>query len=184
MVERYAERLDPRDEPLGVERTVATRTAVLALSGRIDRLDDRVGADGIRELVVVDYKTSRRLPSVFDVRSSLALALYALAVSQTFRRPCVTVELHHVPSGEVVAHEHTQESLDRHLGRAESLAVEASVADGAFRSGLDDAAAASTFPAQPSSSCRWCDFLRVCPEGSAQYQPAEPWAALAAASGG
>ena len=89
-----------------------------------------------------------------------------------------------MPSGEVVAHGHTQESLDRHLGRAESLAVEASVADGAFRSGLDDAAAASTFPARPSSSCRWCDFLRVCPEGSAQYQPAEPWAALAESPAG
>jgi hypothetical protein len=26
-------------------------------------------------------------------------------------------------------------------------------------------------PASPSPSCRWCDFVRACPEGSAQYLP-------------
>jgi RecB family exonuclease len=178
MVERYAERFDPHDEPLGVERTVATRTQVLALSGRIDRLDDRVLPDGSRELVVVDYKTGRRPLTVQDARSSLALALYALAVSRTFRRRCATVELHHVPSGEVIAHEHTKETLLRHLGRAEALGEEASAADAAFRAGLPGPALDATFPAQPSSACRWCDFLRVCPEGSAQYPPAQPWDAL------
>jgi RecB family exonuclease len=179
MVERYAERLDPQHEPLGVERTVAARTRVLALSGRVDRLDDRLRADGGRELVVVDYKTGRRPLSVVDVRSSLALALYALAVARTFRRPCVKVELHHLPSDEVVGHEHTPESLARHLGRAEELAEETGAADTAYRAGLDDDGLAAAFPASPSPSCRWCDFVRVCPEGSAQYRPAEPWGALA-----
>jgi hypothetical protein len=109
----------------------------------------------------------------------LALALYALAAARTFRRPCVKVELHHLPSDEVVGHEHTPESLARHLGRAEELAEEAGAADTAYRSGLDDDGLAARFPASPSPSCRWCDFVRVCPEGSAQYRPAEPWAALA-----
>src|SRR6266705_2862225 len=39
MVEGYVAGLDPADEPLGVERTVATRTETIAVSGRIDRLD-------------------------------------------------------------------------------------------------------------------------------------------------
>jgi hypothetical protein len=47
--------VDPDDEPVGVERTVATRTERLAVSGRIDRVDERGD-----ELVVVDYKTGRR----------------------------------------------------------------------------------------------------------------------------
>src|SRR5207244_3068963 len=38
MVEDYVRGLDPADEPLGVERTVATRTEAIAVSGRIDRL--------------------------------------------------------------------------------------------------------------------------------------------------
>ena len=41
MVESYVSTLDPADEPLGVERTVATRTGRIAVSGRIDRLDER-----------------------------------------------------------------------------------------------------------------------------------------------
>jgi RecB family exonuclease len=177
MVEAYAARFDPGDEPVGVERTVGARTARLALSGRLDRLDDRVGADGTRELVVVDYKTGRHVPSVTDARSSLALALYAVAVSRMFRRRCRRVELHHVPTGEVAVHEHTEESLQRHLGRAEHVADEAAAADELYRQG-PGGGAHETFPAKPSPACRWCDYLRACPDGSAQYQPAPSWAAL------
>src|ERR1700756_3204549 len=47
LVEAYVAGLDPADEPVGVERTVATRTDVIAVSGRIDRLDLRlVGGAG------------------------------------------------------------------------------------------------------------------------------------------
>ena len=60
----------------------ATRTSVLAVSGRVDRLDHRV-VDGHEQVVVVDYKTGRRLLTSYDARSSLALALYALAVTRT-----------------------------------------------------------------------------------------------------
>lgn len=180
MVERYVARLDPDDEPLGVERTVAVRTRVLALSGRLDRLDDRVADDGSRTLVVVDYKTGRRPPGVDDVRSSLALALYALATARTFRRPCVRVELHHLPSDQVVGHDHTDASLARHLSRAEDIAIETAAADSTYRTGLAPDALAAQFPARPSPTCRWCDFARSCPEGSALYTPAQPWDALAA----
>ncbi|HYJ77118.1 MAG TPA: PD-(D/E)XK nuclease family protein [Actinomycetes bacterium] len=178
MVASYTSTLDPDDEPLGVERTVGTRTSVLALSGRVDRLDHRV-VDGHEQVVVVDYKTGRRLLTSYDARSSLALALYALAVTRTLRRPCFRVELHHLPSGEVLAHDHTAESLQRHLSRAESLGEEAAAADSAYRDGLDYESADRLFPPDVSPSCRWCDFLRVCPAGSAAVRPAEPWAGLA-----
>ena len=177
MVTSYVATLDPDEEPLGVERTVGTRTSTLAFSGRVDRLDLRRTASG-EQLVVVDYKTGRRLLTAYDARSSLALALYALAVTRMFRRPCVRVELHHLPSGEVVAHEHTPESLQRHLDRAESLGGEAAAADAAYKRGLDDDGADRLFPPRVSPACRWCDFLRVCPAGSAATTPAEPWAAL------
>ncbi|HWG00873.1 MAG TPA: PD-(D/E)XK nuclease family protein, partial [Trebonia sp.] len=72
MVEHYVAGLDPADEPVGVERTVGTRTDVITVSGRIDRLDSRPAAEpgGAQELVVVDYKTGRHLLSVDDARSS------------------------------------------------------------------------------------------------------------------
>ena len=177
MVTRYAATLDPAVEPLGIERTVATRTPALAVSGRVDRLDRRhVG--GAEQLVVVDYKSGKRLLTAYDARSSLALALYAIAVTRMFRRPCLRVELHHLPTGDVVSHEHTPESLRRHLDRAESVGEEAGAADAAFREGLDADGLDRRFPARVSPSCRWCDFVRVCPEGSSAFGPAEPWAAL------
>ncbi len=178
MVQRYAATVDPNDEPAGIERTVATRTDVLALSGRVDRLDLRA-VDGAEQLVVVDYKTGRHVLTSSDARSSLALALYALAAARVLRKPCVRVELHHLPSGEVAGHDHTEETLARHLGRAESIAVEAGAADAAYRSGLDADDLDRVFPATVSSSCRWCDFSRHCPEGRSAFPPAASWAALA-----
>ncbi|MBN9621135.1 MAG: PD-(D/E)XK nuclease family protein, partial [Actinobacteria bacterium] len=102
-VSRYlSEQADPNDEPVGVERTVATRSERLAVSGRVDRIDARGD-----ELVVVDYKTGRRELTTDDARGSQALALYVLAVRRTLRRACRRVELHHLPTGTVAAFEHT-----------------------------------------------------------------------------
>ncbi len=172
MVERYAAGLDPAEEPVGVERTVALKTDRLALSGRVDRLDRRG-----EELVVVDYKTGRHILTTDDARGSLALAIYALAATRTMRRPCRRVELHHLPSGEVVSWEHSEESLARHLGRANEIAAEASAAQAAAAA---DGDLDTAFPPRPSQLCSWCDYLSHCPEGkAASPQRTLPWAGLA-----
>lgn len=166
MVERYTADLDPRDEPVGVERTVATRTSTLALSGRIDRLDERDG-----ELVVVDYKTGRHVLTTDDARGSLALAVYAVAAARTLRRPCSRVELHHLPTGDVVTWEHTDAGLARQLDRAADIAAEIVAA-------VASPDPESAFPPRPGPQCRWCDMAAHCPVGDASPR-AEPWAGLA-----
>jgi len=88
MVERYVATLDPANEPLGVERTVGAHTAHIVVSGRVDRLDARRGPTGDTELAVVDYKTGRRALTNDDARTSLALALYALAAGRIFHKRC------------------------------------------------------------------------------------------------
>lgn len=185
MTERYVAGLDPSDEPLGVERTVATRTDRIAVSGRIDRLDARGP-----ELVVVDYKTGRHVLTSDDARGSLAMAIYAVAASRVLRRPCHRVELHHLPSGEVAVWEHTDESLARHIRRAEQIAAEAAAADDAYRAGkragvprpregeVDHAPHDELFPPNPGNLCSWCDFARHCPEGREAAPRKDPWAAL------
>lgn len=185
MVEAYVAGLDPADEPVGVERTVATRTDKIAVSGRIDRLDARPRADGAEgaELVVVDYKTGRHLLSVDDARSSLALAIYALAASRALRRDCRRVELHHLPSGQVLAWEHTDETLLRHLRRAEDIAAECADADERMRVPLPREKYDDVFPPRPGAACGWCDYLRSCPEGRAAAEPHRPWDALAEVPG-
>jgi RecB family exonuclease len=177
MVEGYVAALDPADEPLGVERTVATRTDKIAVSGRIDRLDSRHEADG-PELVVVDYKSGRHVLTTDDARSSMALAIYALAAGRVLRRPCRRVELHHLPTGEVLAWSHTDESLARHLGRAEDIAEECAVADERMRDGLPPERYDEVFAPRPSASCGWCDYLRHCPEGAAAAIRRRPWDGL------
>jgi RecB family exonuclease len=179
LVEAYVAGLDPADDPVGVERTVATRTDVIAVSGRIDRLDSRPRPDGDgTELVVVDYKTGRHVLTVDDARSSLPLALYALAASRALRRDCKRVELHHLPSGQVLAWEHTRESLERHLRRAEAIAVECADADERMRAPLPAERYDEVFPPRTSPGCGWCDYQRSCPEGQAAAPARRSWDGL------
>jgi len=179
MVERYTAGLDPATEPLGVERTVGTRTERIAMSGRIDRLDERRAADGTRELAVVDYKTGRRPLTSDDARTSLPLALYALAAGRMFHAICRRVELHHLPSGTVHAWQHSDQGLARQLRRAEDIAAECADADRKFQAGLPPAGVDAVFPPRPGPACGWCDYRAACPEGSAAAAARLPWDGLA-----
>lgn len=168
----YAADLDPDDEPPGVERSVAATTERLALSGRVDRIDERDG-----ELVVVDYKTGRTPPTADDARGSQALAIYVLGARRTLRRPCHRVELHHLPSATVAVFEHTEESLGRHVRRAEDTAHDIVRATTARATGATDDEA---FPPLTGGHCGWCDFRRHCPEGRAAAPERAPWSTLPA----
>jgi RecB family exonuclease len=170
MTARYVEDLDPADTPVGVERTVAVRTTELAVSGRIDRLDDRDG-----ELVVVDYKTGRRPVTDDDARTSQALALYALAAQSTLRRPCRRVELHHLPTATIAVAEHDEISIGRHVRRAESVASDIVAATARLGAGGDPD---EVFPAAPRPACSWCDLRHHCPEGLAAAADLPPWAGI------
>jgi len=164
MVATYVSSLDVTAEPRGVERTVAFTSEALTVSGRVDRVDERDGA-----MVIVDYKTGRSALSEDDARGSLALALYVLGARRVFRKPSTRVELHHLPSGKVHSWEHTDETLARHVSRAEAIAAEATAA-----------VESEAYPPRPSTLCSWCDFARHCPEGlEASGGPKKPWAGLA-----
>lgn len=166
----YLRRIDRDRQPVGLERSVSLKTEGIAITGRVDRLDDRDG-----DLVVVDYKTGRQVPTDEDARTSLPLALYAAAVSRMFRRPCVRVELHHVPTGQVAAHEHTHESLQRKIAEAESIASDLRRADAEFR---DRGVESRSFAARPSALCTWCDYRAHCPEGQQMGPEKSDWAGL------
>jgi putative RecB family exonuclease len=167
----YVAKLDVTDDPVGVERWVSAPVGPIIAEGRVDRIDLREG-----ELVIVDYKTGRQALTTDDTRGSLALAMYAVAARRTLRKPCHRVELHHLPTGEVLAWEHTQEALDRHLRRAAEAAEDLSTAAAELADGADPE---KLFPPNPGWRCSWCDFRRHCPEGQAASPDLDPWALLA-----
>jgi putative RecB family exonuclease len=162
---------DPDAGPVGLEQWVSVATDRIVAEGRVDRIDRR-GA----ELVVVDYKTGRRPPTVQDARRSQALALYAVGVERTLRRACTQVELHHLPSGEVLAWRHDRASLREHVRRAEEIAGELAAATDAL---ADGGSAEALFPARPAPRCSTCAVRRDCPQGRAVGPEREPWALLA-----
>ncbi|MGI8722126.1 MAG: RecB family exonuclease [Geodermatophilaceae bacterium] len=170
-VRGYLEAEDPHREPVGLERHVAAKTDRLALSGRIDRIDERDG-----DMVVVDYKTGRSGVSNDAARGSPALAIYVLGVRRTLRSNCTRVELHHLPSGDVAAFEHTEQSLARHVGRAEDIAADIVRATARAAAGMADDEA---FPTRTGVACGWCDLRRHCPDGQRAAPAREPWSFLA-----
>jgi len=182
----YVATLDPAAEPRGVERTVALRTPRLALSGRVDRIDERPGGDGEPELVVVDYKTGRSVPDTDGARTSLALAVYAAAAGRTLRRPSSLVELHHLPTGRVLGWRHSPAGLARHLARADDIGAEVSAAHavwarltGTVAAGPGGAEADGLFAPNPGPACSWCDVRAHCPEGRRVSVDLPSWAGLA-----
>jgi RecB family exonuclease len=170
-VARYVEELDPDLDPVGVERWVSAPTRRIVAEGRVDRIDERDG-----ELVVVDYKTGRQELTADDARGSQALAIYAVAARRTLRRECRRVELHHLPTGTVAGWEHTEQSLGRHIQRAEEAAEEIALATDTLAAGADPEI---LFPPSAGRACSWCDFRRHCPEGRAAAPDLQPWALLA-----
>ena len=166
----YAADLDPDADPVGREQWVSVSTERIVAEGRVDRIDRRGD-----ELVIVDYKTGRHVPTDADAADSPALALYAMATERTLRRTCRQVELHHLPTGGVHAFRHDRQTLDAHLARAESGATELAAAADDLAAGADPQA---RFPARPAPRCGSCDVRRHCPEGRAAAPEAVPWAQL------
>jgi hypothetical protein len=85
------------------------------------------------------------------------------------------VELHHLPSATVAAFDHSEESLGRHVRRAEDTAHDIVKATAARVTGATDDEA---FPPVTGGHCGWCDFRRHCPEGRAAAPEREPWSML------
>ena len=158
--------------PIGVERSVEYPRHQYTLTGRIDRIDRRI-IDGQEQLVIVDYKTGKGVPTDAEARGSLALAFYAVAAWRLLRTPCFRVELHHLPSGTRAVATHTEVSLARQGARLDSVASEILEARAEYQAA--PARADELFEPQPSAICRWCDFRDFCPEGQLQGEAVAPW---------
>jgi putative RecB family exonuclease len=116
----------------------------IVVVGAIDRVD--VDDDGA--LHVVDYKTNRKARTRTQVRSSLQLAIYALATEELYGKLPRSVALDFVVPG--VSVRVPVEELDLAAVPARLQEVAARI-----RAGEDTPT--------PHRLCDWCDFRSICP---------------------
>lgn len=175
MVRDYVLGLAPDFVPVSTERTLAFKEDTFVMEGRIDRLDARGEA-----LLVVDYKTGKSSPRTEDVRGSAALAMYALMVQRTLRRPCFEVSFHHLPSATSVSWTHTPESLDRQRERMAGIAADMIRTLDTWESvDTDDRIRDDLFPPRPGTLCGFCDYWQWCDAGRNAAPRKESWDGLA-----
>ncbi len=118
------------------------------LSGIIDRIDKT--ADGYE---IIDYKTSKKLPSQEKVDHDLQLSIYLKAFLHRYPKEKahlekITVSLYYVKHGVKLSSTRTQEQLDN--------------LDETFLSVIADIEAAKFEPTL-SPLCDWCGYQRICP---------------------
>jgi superfamily I DNA/RNA helicase/RecB family exonuclease len=124
--------------------------------GRIDRVD-RADADGEPGIALLDYKTSRTVPTEAEAAGSLQLAIYYLAA---LRDPELSKLGPPVEMQLVYPAEQRQSRFRRvaqtpgpeHAGRVEQRLLP-----------LLAGAAAEDFDPSPHADCRFCAFKPICP---------------------
>lgn len=129
------------------------KTRDVEISGKADRID--VFADG--SIRVVDYKLSR-LP---DLRSSIQIAVYALAAQQWLQRQ--DGRMHPIAAASYIAFG-DEDRLEGPMGSRDQppgIAVETRAGEFAA---VIDRIEAGEFPPEPrqASECQWCRYAGVC----------------------
>ena len=179
LVEGYVAGLDPADEPVGIERTVATRTDRIAVSGRIDRLDARPADPGAPN----SWSSTTRPGGTCSPLTTRA----AQWPSRCTRSPragccagratgsnCTTCPPGRCSPGRTPTSHWPGTWPARRTSRRSAPRRTSGCALACPRAAYDE-----VFPPRPSASCGWCDYLRHCPEGAAAAVPRRPWDGLA-----
>ncbi|MBU4484728.1 PD-(D/E)XK nuclease family protein [bacterium] len=151
-IEDYYKRHHPFEEGrvLGVEKRVVVDlddVGKYRVQGFIDRLMET--EDGHYE--IHDYKTSNSIPDQAHLDSDRQLALYEMAVRQTWPKDVQVVDLvwHYVTFDKEMRSTRTRAELDEL--RQNTIAL------------IDTVEAAEDYPPNESALCRWCDYQDICP---------------------
>ncbi len=117
------------------------------LKGKIDRIDRH--PDGTFE--IVDYKTSRRMPSQSSVDEDLQLALYRLGLTQRWPKlsiPKVRLTLEYLRHGLSVSTSRSDAQISETKEAVLHLIGEIKTSD---------------FRPMPGPLCDWCGYRSICP---------------------
>jgi len=132
------------------------------IAGKIDRLDKC--ADGTVE--VIDYKTSRRLPSQTDVDGDFQLSIYQQAVLHRWPKlkpEQITLSLYFLRASEKI-------STTKSVKQAES--AKAYIVNRIHD--IEEATKSNSFPPKPTPLCEWCSYKPICPAWRHLYKTTKP----------
>jgi putative RecB family exonuclease len=139
-------RLEPAERELYVEALLDSK---LLLRGVVVRLD--IAADGA--IRVVDYKTGRSVPVMFEAKALFQMKFYALVIWRTRGVVPAMLQLVYLGNGEMLRYVPDESDLVATERKVEALwqAIQRAQESGDWRPNR-------------SRLCDWCSFQSLCPE--------------------
>ena len=162
--------LDPSDEPVGVERTVAARTDRLALSGRVDRIDERGRRAGHRRLQDRPGGLTPTTPAARWRWRCTRWPPSARCAGPAAGSSCTTCRPARSPRSSTPRR--------RWPGTCAGPRTPPPTSIGGDRGAGRRRRSGRGVPAEPRAACSWCDFRRSCPAGQAASAAKVSWAGL------
>jgi len=129
------------------------------LAGIMDRIDKK--ADGSYE--IIDYKTSKRMPSQEALNENLQLSLYSLGLQKRWphiKPEDITLSLYFLKLDEKLSTKPTPETAEK---TQEHIL-------GTIREIQERITQGKEFEALPSPLCDWCGFKPICPAWKHLYR--------------
>lgn len=130
------------------------------LSGKIDRVDKL--EDGSFE--IIDYKTSKKLPSQEAVNNNLQLAIYQIGFLNNwpqFTQP-IKVGLYFVRHGIKLSNQLSQEDVAKTKEKTLDIIAQ-----------IEEAIENNRFDPNPSALCDWCGYQKQCPMFAHKFKKEE-----------
>ena len=131
------------------------------LAGIIDRIDKPAE----ESYEVIDYKTSRKMPSQEMVDKNLQLSIYNLGLVRRWphiKSEQVKLSLYFLEHGEKISSARPPEALEETKKEVLSTIRE-----------IQEREKTMNFPPMPGSWCAWCPYRQICPMWKHLYQKAQ-----------
>lgn len=128
------------------------------LTGVIDRIDKTSDEN----FEIIDYKTSRRLPSQENLDQDLQMSIYHLGILKRWphiKPENVKLSLYFLKHGEKITTSRSPENLEKTKNLVIGIINE-------IKTRIDK----NDFPAFPSPLCHWCGYQKTCPMWKHQFQ--------------
>jgi putative RecB family exonuclease len=149
LVKYYTKHYPFKEKTIAVEHKIDLQlNEDIRIIGYIDRLVENLET---HEIEIHDYKTANSMPRREQIESNRQLALYSLAIQETFGKDKpICLVWHYLAHDLKVCIRKTEEQLETLKKEIIELVHEIETA--------------TEFPPNKSILCNWCEYKEICPE--------------------